>query len=328
MGTPPTAPTPTAAGVPASAPAQAVPEQTAPEQTAPEQAAPVEEAVVTVAGVRSPYLHAGPADAEEAVVFVHGNPGPAEDWRGLVSRTGTFARAVAPDMPGFGRADKPGTFVHTVDGYARHLGGVLDALGVRRAHLVLHDFGGPWGLWWAADHLDRVASLTLVDIGVLRGYRWHYLARVWRTTGVGEAFMATATLPAMRLLLRHGNPRGLPPETVARMYRDLKDPGCRRAVLRLYRATDAAAVSEDLHRRLQGRDLPVLVLWGRHDPYLPVAYAERQRETFPEAEVVVLEGSGHWPMHDDPAAVERAVLPFLRRVTGGGGGPTAQPRTG
>ncbi|MGY1692050.1 alpha/beta fold hydrolase [Geodermatophilus sp. SYSU D01105] len=278
--------------------------------------APVSEGAVTVAGVRSPYLSAGPADADEAVVFLHGNPGPAEDWRRLVARTGAFARAVAPDMPGFGGADKPATFVYTVDGYARHLAGLLDELGIRRAHLVLHDFGGPWGLWWAADHTDRLASATLVNIGVLRGYRWHSLARIWRTSGLGELFLRTGTRRGMQAVLGRGNPRGLPSDAVDRMYRSSKDRATQRAVLRLYRATDMAAVCEDLHRRLQGIDRPVLVVWGGRDPYLPVEYAERQRETFPQARVVVLAESGHWPMLDDPVGVEQAVLPFLRSVTG------------
>ena len=277
--------------------------------------APVSEGAVTVADIRTPYLTAGPPDADGAGVFVHGNPGPAEGWGPLVRRAGAFARAVAPDMPGFGAADKPDTFVHTVDGYARHLAGVLDELGVRRAHLVLHDFGAPWGLAWAADHPDRFASATLVGNGVLRGYRWHSVARIWRTSGLGEVFLRTGTLPVARLLLQRGTPRGLPRDVVERLHRSFKDPGTQRAVLRLYRATDTAAVAEDLHRRLAGTDRPVLAVWGRHDPYLPVAYAERQRETFPRAEVVVLDESGHWPMLDDPVALEQVVLPFLARVT-------------
>ena len=85
---------------------------------------------VTVSGVTSPVLHAGPRDATEAVVFVHGNPGPAEDWRDLVGRTGSFAHAVAPDMPGYGNADKPRDFPYTVQGYAAHLDGVLTELGI------------------------------------------------------------------------------------------------------------------------------------------------------------------------------------------------------
>jgi pimeloyl-ACP methyl ester carboxylesterase len=136
--------------------------------------ATIETRQVVVGGVRSPVLQAGPPEATEAVVFVHGNPGPAEDWRDLVGRTGSFARAVAPDMPGYGNADKPRDFAYTVAGYAEHLAGVLTELGISRAHLVMHDFGGPWGLMWAAAHPDAFASATLVNTGVLLDYRWHH----------------------------------------------------------------------------------------------------------------------------------------------------------
>ncbi len=281
--------------------------------------APVSEDAVIVGGVRSPYLQAGPAGAAEAVVFVHGNPGPAADWRRLVARTGTFARAVAPDMPGYGGADKPDRFDYTVDGYARHLDGILQTLGIRRAHLVLHDFGGPWGLAWAASHPDSFAGVTLINCGVLPGYRWHYLARIWRTLVLGEIFMRTANLPAMRLLVRHGNPRGLPLDVLERMYRDFKDPDVRFAVLRLYRATDELTVSSvRLRSVLRALDRPALVVWGARDPYVPVCYAQRQTETFPRAELVLLPGSGHWPMIDDPVGLEQPVVRFLRSVVTSG----------
>ncbi|MGH3913426.1 MAG: alpha/beta fold hydrolase [Pseudonocardiaceae bacterium] len=274
----------------------------------------VTEHAVPVDGVVSPYLHAGPRDAREAVVFVHGNPGPAQDWRRLVARTGAFARAVAPDMPGFGAADKPNRFDYTVAGYTRHLGGILDHLGIDRVHLVLHDFGGRWGLTWAAGHPDRFASVILINTGVLRGAHWHYLARIWRTPVLGEAFLRMATLPAVKLLLRHGNPRRLPPEVTERIYRDYKNLDVQRAVLRLYRATDLGD-EERLHQRLRPLKRPALVVWGARDPYVSVRYAESQRETFPGAEVVILDDSGHWPMIDHPAAVERPVLRFLSTVT-------------
>jgi pimeloyl-ACP methyl ester carboxylesterase len=82
-----------------------------------------------------------------------------------------FARAVAPGLPGYGGADKPDRFDYTVEGYARHPGGLLDEFGIRRAHLVLHDFGGPWGLLWAAQHPDQFASATLINTRMLRDYR-------------------------------------------------------------------------------------------------------------------------------------------------------------
>ncbi|MBI4697307.1 MAG: alpha/beta hydrolase [Gammaproteobacteria bacterium] len=270
------------------------------------------------AGLAGPLCEAGGAGAE-AVVFVHGNPGCGAEWAPLVGAAGDFVRAVAPDMPGFGHADKPAGFDYTVAGYARHLDTLLATLGIARAHLVLHDFGGPWGLAWAAAHPERVASVTLINTGILAGYRWHYLARIWRTPLLGELFQATATLPAFRLLLRHGNPRGLPPGFVERMF-ETYDAGTRRAVLRLYRATgDVDALANAAQAALRPHDLPALVVWGARDPYLPVRHAGLQRETFPRAEVVLLEDSGHWPFADHPEAVAAAVLPFLRRVAGAGG---------
>jgi pimeloyl-ACP methyl ester carboxylesterase len=266
---------------------------------------------ISVDGVRSPLLEGGRAESDEAVVFVHGNPGSSRDWTRLATAAAEFGRVVALDMPGFGRADKPPGFEYTVRGYARHLAGALAGLHIRRAHLVLHDFGGPWGLAWAAAHPHEFATVTLIDTGVLSGYRWHYLARIWRTPLLGELFQATATRRTFHLLLKHGNPRGLPREFIDQMFDDY-DRGTRRAVLKLYRATGDPGRMEEMAQALRPLARPALVVWGKHDPYIPVRYAERQREVFPSAKVVVLEQSGHWPFVDDPGAVAQAVLPFLR----------------
>ncbi|MDQ3676984.1 MAG: alpha/beta hydrolase, partial [Actinomycetota bacterium] len=95
--------------------------------------------------------------------------------------------------------------------------------------------------------------------------------------------------PGLRLLLRHGNPRGLPRHFIDRMYRDY-DWGTKRAVLRLYRATRPGAL-EALLPAMRDIDPPALVVWGPHDPYISVKHAERQRQAFPSAEVVALDGS-------------------------------------
>lgn len=267
---------------------------------------------MTVAGVRSPYLHSGPASAEEAVVFVHGNPGSGKDWRYLLGQVGRFSRGVALDMPGYGAADKPADFDYTIEGYARHLAGALEALGIRRAHLVLHDFGGPWGIAWAANHPHNFASVTFINAGILPGYRWHYLARIWRAPLLGEIFMATVTRPFFHLSLKHGNPRGLPKAYVNQMFDDF-DRATRQAVLKLYRATPEQRLNGDLARRLPLPPRPALVIWGSHDPYLPARYADEQAAFFPGAKVVKLDRSGHWPFADDPERVAGELVPFLQQ---------------
>ena len=228
--------------------------------------------------------------------------------------------AVAPvrllrTCPVFGTADKPADFDYTVDGYANHIEALLAALQIERVHLVLHDFGGPWGLAWAARDVSRVASLTLINIGILPDYRWHYLARIWRTPVIGELSVALTTRFGFGLLLKHGNPRGLPKEFLDEMYQNF-DSGTKRAVLRLYRATSALGeFARAGHDALRPADLETLVIWGKCDPYLPHRFAERQRETFPRAQINYMDDSGHWPFMDNPQTFAEIIVPFLQRVT-------------
>lgn len=268
---------------------------------------------VVIDGVRCAYHDSEPNGRDEAIVFVHGNPGPMDDWEDLLPQAATFARAVAMDMPGYGRADHPSQFDYSVPGYAAYLGKLLDHLRVQRAHLVLHDFGGGWGLAWGVQHPARLGSVTLIDTGVLRGYRWHKYARIWQTPLIGELFQLAVTPRAFRMGLDRDNPKPMPQAFVDRVLR-YADWGHRRAVLALYRATrDPEALAAPYQAKLRELDLPACVVWGAEDPYLPVAYAEQQKETFPRAEVHVLGGLGHWPFVDDPARVAEACLPFLRR---------------
>lgn len=265
---------------------------------------------VVVGGVKSAILQAGPSDASEAVVFVHGNPGPKEDWSDLVPLVGDFARAIAPDMPGYGAADKPRKFAYTISGYGDHLAGVIDQLGIQRVHLVLHDFGGPWGLDWAVKHAESFASAALIGTGTLIDYHWHRYARIWRMPILGELFQATATRPGFRFLLGRENPK-LPREAVDRIYANTRAWATKRAILRLYRATPERLWAAPAPA-LRALDRPALILWPTKDPYLPVEQAERQRQAFPSARIELLDGFGHWPFLEDPGEVASLLIPFLR----------------
>jgi pimeloyl-ACP methyl ester carboxylesterase len=276
---------------------------------------PVQRGSLLAGGTRTRLLQAGPPEASEAVVFVHGNPGSADDWEGLVGvAAGTGRRALSLDLPDFGETVAPAVFDHSVLGYATFLGEALEELGVTRVHLVVHDFGGPIGLVWASMNLDALASITLIDTGILPGYRWHKLARIWRTPVLGELFQAIATRGAFRRLLNRNEPRGLPRDFVEAMY-DHYDRRTRMAVLALYRDTDdPGSAAPELTKLLAPREIPALVVWGEHDAYLPSAYAQRQREAFPSADVHVLPVSGHWPFADARETVERLLSEFLESL--------------
>ena len=92
---------------------------------------PVTVQQLELADILTPVLDTG-GTASEAVLFLHGNPGCGRDWSPLMEQVEPFARALAPDMPGFGRAAKPEDFDYTVAGYAAHIAALVDALGLEK----------------------------------------------------------------------------------------------------------------------------------------------------------------------------------------------------
>jgi pimeloyl-ACP methyl ester carboxylesterase len=267
---------------------------------------------IVVGGIGTQVIEAGPADATEAVVFVHGNPGSSADFTGLVDQVGEFARAVAFDMPGFGKADKPDDFEYHVGAYANFIQAALEELGITRVHLVVHDFGGPFGMVWGLMHPDAWASVVLFNIGIMPGYHWHKRARQWRTPVLGELTMMWIPRSAWRRAFLSTQGRKLPVEFVDEMY-DNFDRRTRKAVLKLYRATpDPGERAEEIGAAIKALNKPALVVWGMSDQFVDGSYAERQREFFDVRDVVTLDDSGHWPFRDNPEAASAAVLPFLR----------------
>jgi pimeloyl-ACP methyl ester carboxylesterase len=263
-------------------------------------------------GIRTRVLETGPHDAREAVVLFHGSPGSANHWDALLPEIGIFARAVAFDLPGFGKAEAPASFDGSANSYGLFVAGVLQVLGIDRAHVVMSDIGGSAGLHWAAAHPHNVGSVVLINAGVLIDYRWHFLAQLHRPPVVGALVAATARLglrPALGLYNRH--PKNLPTGQIKVWQSDYTWPR-RRAMLRFYRAR---LEGNRIAAALRPHDHPALVVWGAHDRFTRVEQAERQRESFPSADIVVLPESGHYPHLEDPPAVAAAVIPFLRQRT-------------
>jgi pimeloyl-ACP methyl ester carboxylesterase len=266
---------------------------------------------LSINGARTVVAQSGLEDSDEALVFLHGNPGFSRDWEDLMARAGDFCRCVAPDMPGFGHSDKPESFEYTVAGYARHFGAhdrAQDSQSPSRTARFRRPLGPRMGAFRAVGarkpnpHQYRCpAGLPLAS---LRAPLVHARNRRGRD-GDDDSHWFPLTHPT-------GQSARLPKEFVDSMF-DCFDAGTKRAVLRLYRATDNPSdLADEYGRAFRSWSCPVLVIWGRADPYIASGYAERQREFFPAAQVEVLDQSGHWPHADDPERVAALALPFWR----------------
>jgi len=278
----------------------------------------IRERTISVAGRRTRLLESGPRKGKTAVVLVHGIPGSAADWGDLLPRLGNRrTRAVALDLPGFGHAEEAWGLGRTPDIGAKFLNQALRKLGVRRVHLVAHDVGGPVSLEWASHRPRRLRSATLINTGLLLGYRDHSLATISRPPGAGELFWLGLNRAVFSEGLESGQTVPLPASTVNRWYDDL-DRETRCTFLETYRSGSEAEVDALARRQAEvlarRQRRPALVIWGADDPYLPVAMAERQREGFPRARIEIFEDSGHWPFIDYVERTDRLVVPFVRRA--------------
>jgi pimeloyl-ACP methyl ester carboxylesterase len=233
-------------------------------------------------------------DDDVPVLYVHGVPDSSDTWVPFLEQGG----GIALDLPGFGRSAKRGDLDFTIAGYDAFLERFLAHVGVERVKLVVHDWGAAT-LAWAQRFPQRVERLVVIDaVPLLPGYRWHRVARAWRTPLLGEV--------AMGLTFRRTFRRDLP-QPIADESWTHWDQGTQRAVLHLYRSAPPAALEA------AGKDLgritcPALVVWGGADPYLDTSFAHAYADALGGGTTVeIADGAGHWPWLDRPALAERVV---------------------
>ena len=190
----------------------------------------------------------------------------------------------------------------------------------RRSHLVLHDFGGPFGMAWGLEHPRAWRSVVLMNIGVMPGYQWHSLAKRWRSARrrLSSLQRVDPALGAGGARWRRANPKGLPLGVRRQDVRRLRP---RRRAGRSSRSTERRPIpgqaAAELGPALAALHKPALVGVGRQGPL-------RLQPTTPSASASsstcagsrCCPESGHWPFQDDPQAVAAAVLPFLREQLG------------
>jgi pimeloyl-ACP methyl ester carboxylesterase len=236
-------------------------------------------------------------------LYLHGVPSSSDDWLAFLERSG----GLAPDLPGFGRSGKPGSRRYTIAEYDRFIEGFLAEAGVERVQLVVHDWGAV-GLAFAQRLPERVERLVIINaVPLLPGYRWHRIARVWRTPGLGELAMGTTNRLTLRLASREANATDGPmPEQWLDSVLAHFDQGTQRAILRLYRASPPDVLAAAGERLLELR-MPALVVWGMQDPYIPARFARAYAGALPRAELIELPDAGHTPWLDRPDVLERVV---------------------
>ena len=263
------------------------------------------------------YVDEGPAgDGAGPVVFSHGTPTWSFDWRGLVRALAPRHRCLAVDHLGFGLSERPWGADYSPEGHAQRFRAWMDALDLRDATLVVHDFGGPIALPVALEQPGRVSRLV-----VFNSWMWSlqgdpHIERGARLMSSRLGRWAYRSLNASLRIITpsaYADRSHLTPRIRAQHLAPFTGIDSRERVLwTLARALlGSSAFYADLwERRAALAGVPTLIVWGTKDTAFRPAHLARWREAVPHARVVELP-VGHWPMEEAPAEVERAIRDFL-----------------
>jgi pimeloyl-ACP methyl ester carboxylesterase len=234
----------------------------------------------TVDGFRVHYYVAGP-ETGKPVVLVHGLGGRCEDWRNLapyVAQAGY--RVYLPDLPGYGRSQKPADFSYSVVDESEVVVHFMDAMGLKQVDLGGWSMGGWIAQEVASRHPDRIDRLMLFDSAGI------YEKPVWDTA----LFTPTSNEELEQLdalLMPH------PPTVPSFIAAD---------ILRVSRQ-DAWVIHRALDSMLTGKDatdallpqlkMPVLLVWGSEDRITPLNQGEKMHKLMPQSQLDVIAGCGH-----------------------------------
>ena len=253
---------------------------------------------------------AGNADPQaRALVLVHGlGHWTQAAWDTLVPLLDPQLRVVAFDLPGFGRSEKPDVRYDTAF-FAEVVGAVIDRLAPRRSVLCGHSLGGYIAANYAAQHPERVDKLILIaPAGFLRAARFLYallgsqLARRLFLRRPGRRFLDGTLDRSVH------DPASVVPEVRELAFEFAQNADIRRAFAGVYTgAIQDFRDMELMHARLGRWHGPTLIVWGRHDRFIPIKALVTTRRVYPQADTLICERSGHLPMVEEPDAVARAM---------------------
>lgn len=264
-------------------------------------------------GVRVHYQEAGDRNAP-AMVLIHGFASSTLVWsKVFLALAKAGYRVIALDMLGYGYSAKPRNGEYTIEGQARLLDRLLDALSIPRALIVGSSYGGAVAATVALDYPERVEKLILV--GAVNDNRplAFKLMRLFGSPVFGD--VVSPLLIGSRRLLRRRMKRVydehawvLDERRVDARHLPLRAASTHRAIIRTVRCWDAERISRDAHLISQ----PTLLVWGENDREIPLADGKRLHAEISGSRLIVFLNCGHLPHEEYPWEFTNVVIDFCK----------------
>jgi haloalkane dehalogenase len=273
----------------------------------------------TAQGACMSYLDEGPS-RDEAVVMLHGNPTWSFFYRDLVRELSPGFRCIVPDHVGMGLSDKPSRYDYRLASRIEDIEALVDHLGLRKIHLIVHDWGGAIGFGVAVRRPERIGKIVILNTAAFPSTNIPKRITLCRTPLLGElivrglnGFAEPATWMAMaarRLTWeeRKGylHPYGSWASRIG-VHRFIRD-------IPLEREHPSRQTLEQVAERLPALSRnEKLIVWGGRDFCFDDTFLSRWREIYPDARVERLERAGHYVLEDSGAEARALISTFLKK---------------
>ncbi|GAA6019971.1 hypothetical protein JCM10207_003354 [Rhodosporidiobolus poonsookiae] len=279
---------------------------------------------VMVDGLSLFYREAGAIDAP-VLLALHGFPTSSIQYRALLDGLSDKYRVIAPDLPGFGFTEVPDerNYVYTFENLAKTVGAFVDKLEINSFALFIFDYGAPVGLRLALERPNAVKAIITQNGNAFEaglGAFWDTLRPYWadplaatNREAVRELLSFEAT--KAQYLTGESSPSAIPPESYVLAHALLLRPGNADIQLSLFHDYQTnLALYPSFQAYLAARRPPVLAVWGAEDPIFVPAGARAFKDVVPEAEVVLIEGAGHFALEAHAEEIVERARAFLGKV--------------
>jgi pimeloyl-ACP methyl ester carboxylesterase len=260
----------------------------------------------------------------EPLLLLHGCPFSSFVWRQVIPHLSPRYRCLAPDLLGLGDTETLEGADWSLRAQAATVVGLLDALGIARAHVVGHDHGGALAQLLAADHPGRVARLVICNAEAYDNWpsaEERPFVRLTQAPVLGDLVLwLWSVRPIFRLTLASAravhDPQVLTAELLDGYIRANLSDGRRRAKTKRFLAGQLDPrhnrTTLDLLDGLRRFDHPTLLLWAQDDPHFGPAWGERLSRDIPGAvRLEVLPDTGHLLMEERPERIAGLIHAFL-----------------
>jgi pimeloyl-ACP methyl ester carboxylesterase len=277
----------------------------------------LEGSLAEAGGTSSWIEEAGPADGP-AVVLVHGFGGSSWSWQATMPALAAAGyRVLALDLANFGLSDKGWDLDTTHAAQADLVAEVMTSRGIPSATLVGHSMGGDVLAWFGIRHGERLQRAVLVDAATgpaAGGGGFGFvgtLVRLPNVRRIGQLVLRTQ-LDAARMeeILRsaYADPSKVTDETLAGYTAPLQTVDWDLGLLAILRDSGADPLTTPIADAIR---VPSAIIWGREDPWIPLASGEALHAALPDAEWHIIDDAGHLPMEEQPDAFNAVLLAWL-----------------